>query len=169
MGRVSSWVTLQRETGTRVRLHDSCFKYWVKIVRTLDIHVRLHGSAYLATATVEGKQKNARCPVCHCLEAWDWWSGRGDAKYEESFSTRRDGHSAELAGATTNSDGKRRTIGYRRRYDVQLSPAWWRQVSATTPKKLLWLWADTLHGDRESCRPCDHGRHRPATGDSDSL
>ena len=56
--------------------------------------------------------------VCHCLEAWDWWSGRGHAKFEESFTTRGDGHSAELASATTNSDGKRRTIGHRRRYDV---------------------------------------------------
>ena len=23
--------------------------------------------------------------VCHCLGAWDWWSGRGHAKAEESF------------------------------------------------------------------------------------
>ena len=45
--------------------------------------------------------------------------GRGHAKFEESFSTRLDGPNAELAGATTNSDGKWRTIGYRRRRDVQ--------------------------------------------------
>ena len=66
---------------------------------------------------------------CHCLGAWDWWSG--DTKFEETFSTQRDGHSAELAGATTNSDGKRRTFGYR-------SFNW----------SGLWLWAATLHGDR---------------------
>ena len=52
------------------------------------------------------------------LGAWDLWSGHGHAKLVESFTTRRDGHSAELAGATANSDGKRRTIGDRRRYDV---------------------------------------------------
>ena len=59
--------------------------------------------------------------ACHCLgawEVWDLWSGHGHAKFVESFSTH--GHSAELAGATTNSDGKRRTDGYRRRYDVAL-------------------------------------------------
>ena len=32
-------------------------------------------------------------------------------KFEVSFDTRQDGHSAKLASATTNSDGKRRTIG----------------------------------------------------------
>ena len=49
-------------------------------------------------------------------------TGNQDVKTqsEESFSTRRDGHNAELAGVTTNSDGKRRTIGYRRRYAVLL-------------------------------------------------
>ena len=44
--------------------------------------------------------------VCHCLGAWSWWSGRGDTKFEKSFSTRRGGHSAELARATTNSEGR---------------------------------------------------------------
>ena len=42
-------------------------------------------------------------------------------KNHKKTRTRRDGHSAELAGATNNSDGKRRTVGYRRRYDVSLA------------------------------------------------
>ena len=72
------------------------------------------------TSNDEGIKKKNSFFVCHCLGAWDWWSGRGDAKSEESFSTRRDGHSAELAGATANSDGKLSTIGYRKLYDVLL-------------------------------------------------
>ena len=59
------------------------------------------------------------------LGAWDWWSERENTKFEETFSTQRGGHSAELAGATTNS-----VFNYSR----------------------LWLWAATLHGDRESRR-----------------
>ena len=74
----------------------------------------------IATATMEKSQKKqTRFSVCHCLGAWDWWSGRENTKFEESLSTRRDdGYSAELAGATTNSDSMPRTVGYRRRYDV---------------------------------------------------
>ena len=64
------------------------------------------------TATMENTTKQMFF-VCHCRRAWGWWSGRGDAKFE-----RRDGHSADLAGATTNSDGKRRTVGDRKRQDV---------------------------------------------------
>ena len=68
----------------------------------------------------DGKSTKTRFFACHCLGAWDWWSGCGPTKFEESFSTQLDGHSAELAGATKNSVGKRRTIGYRKRHDVQL-------------------------------------------------
>ena len=52
--------------------------------------------------------------VFRSVTVWEpgsWWSGRGSTKFEELFDTRRDGHNAELAGATTNSDGKRRAIG----------------------------------------------------------
>ena len=69
------------------------------------------------TATTKGS-KNI---VFRSVAVWEPGTGGqdvGNTKFEEYFSTRRDGHSAELAGATTNSDGKRRTVGYRRRYDV---------------------------------------------------
>ena len=56
--------------------------------------------------------------VCRCPRAWDLWSRHGHAKIVESFSTRRDRHSAELASATTNIYGTRSTIGDRRRYGV---------------------------------------------------
>ena len=52
----------------------------------------------------EARVAHNTCFVCHCVGAWDWWSGHGHVKFEESFSTRRDGHNAELAGATTNSE-----------------------------------------------------------------
>ena len=71
-----------------------------EIVRNLHTRVRCKNDT-----------KQTRFSVCHCLGARDWWSGRGNTKFEELFDTRRDGHSAELAGATTNSDGKRRAIG----------------------------------------------------------
>ena len=72
------------------------------------------------------KKKN----LCLSLSgARDWWSGRRDAKFEEPFSTRRDGQRAGLASVTTNNDGNWRTT-YRRRYDVQLEqgrhPPPWR-------------------------------------------
>ena len=76
-----------RETGTRVGLLGPCF----------------------ATATTKEPEKNSF--FYDCLGAWDWWSGRGDAKFEELFITREDGHSIGLAGAPTNTDGKRHTIG----------------------------------------------------------
>ena len=70
-------------------------------------------------------------------------------RWKRSLSTRRDGHNAELASVTTNSDGKRSTIGNPRRYDVELEQT------------------VTLHGDRESRRLqtwTSSTRH----GDSDS-
>ena len=70
-------------------------------------------------------------------------------RWKRSLSTRRDGHNAELASVTTNSDGKRSSIGNRRRYDVELEQT------------------VTLHGDRESRRLqtwTSSTRH----GDSDS-
>ena len=82
--------------------------------------------------------------------SWDWWPGRGNTKFEESFSTRRDGHSAELAGVTTKSDGKWRTIGY----EPGMMFNW----------RTLWL----HHTATENHADCDHARHRPATEDSDS-
>ena len=86
---------------------------------------------------MKNSRNNTR--FCLCLGAWDWWSGRGDAKFEELFPTQRDGHNAELAGAGTDSDGKMRAIGYPRRYDVQLeqtvgvgSYTAWRQCIVRT-------------------------------------
>ena len=47
------------------------------------------------------------CDVFWSVTVWEPGSGHGNTKFEELFDTRRDGHNAELAGATTISDGKR--------------------------------------------------------------
>ena len=89
----------RRRDGLPRNLH-ACFDSLVRVPRDTPeklAHVRtLLGPFFVTTLMI------FCCVfVCHCLGAWDWWSARGDAKFEGSFSTRRDGHSAQLASATT--------------------------------------------------------------------
>ena len=73
--------------------------------------------------------------VFWCVSLRAWWSGLGDAKFEESFSTRR-------VDAVPNSQVQQRTVMTGGDTEGGMMVDWSR----------LLLWAATLHSDGESRR-----------------
>ena len=87
--------------------------------------------------------QNTRFSISHCLGAWDWWSGRGHAKFEETFSKRRDG---QCRTRKCNNE------------------QWWQAAHCRCLPS-----ADCGCGQlhcmtTENRADCDNARHRPATG-----
>ena len=102
--------TRPRETGTHVLTPSSVFRDTTeKLAHILDSSVRVSHRLRL-------EKFKTRFFVCHCLGAWEPGTCGHDTGTRNSW---RFFHTAQgLAGATKNSDGKRRTIGDPRRYDV---------------------------------------------------
>ena len=99
-------ILVPKNLYSRVALVGPYCKKWSPSVLTLVLSQANHSSALLSVTVWEPWEPVTCGQKMHTRSSWI------------PKSTRRDGNSAELANATTNSDGKRRAIGDGKRYEV---------------------------------------------------